>query len=88
MAQEPKGKQATKKKDDTKAKRTICNATQQMIEKASSDGVSTVFDRTETMKPCPIGAEGSCCKNCGMGPCRVPAPKKKDARKEVVRRGI
>ena len=31
----------------------------------------------EDMKPCPIGAEGSCCKNCAMGPCRVPAPKKK-----------
>jgi carbon-monoxide dehydrogenase catalytic subunit len=23
------------------------------------------------MKPCPIGADGLCCKNCFMGPCRV-----------------
>ncbi len=52
-------------------------ATLEMLEKAKADGVSTVFDRAEEMKPCPIGAEGSCCKNCAMGPCRVPAPKKK-----------
>ena len=28
------------------------------------------------MKACPIGAEGSCCKICSQGPCRVPKPKK------------
>ena len=48
-----------------------------MIEKAASDGVNTVFDRAETMKACPIGMVGSCCKHCGMGPCRVPLPKGK-----------
>ena len=88
MAQEPKVKKATKKEDATNGKKTICDATQQMIEKAASDGVSTVFDRAETMKPCSIGAEGSCCKNCGMGPCRVPAPKKKVEGKEDKRKGI
>jgi len=73
-----------------KARKTVCDATQQLIEKAAKDGVSTSFDRSETMKPCPIGAEGSCCKNCGMGPCRVPAPKKKEESKEDKgkRRGI
>ena len=30
------------------------------------------------MKPCPIGAEGSCCSNCAMGPCRVPLAKGKE----------
>jgi anaerobic carbon-monoxide dehydrogenase catalytic subunit len=30
------------------------------------------------MKACPIGAEGSCCKNCAMGPCRVPLAKNKE----------
>ena len=88
MAQEPKVKKATQKKDVTNGKKTICDATQQMIEKAAADGVSTVFDRAESMKPCPIGAEGSCCKNCGMGPCRVPAPKKKVEGKEDKRRGL
>jgi carbon-monoxide dehydrogenase catalytic subunit len=42
------------------------------------------------MKPCPIGSEGSCCKNCSMGPCRVPAPKKKSetAAEKAKRRGV
>lgn len=52
-------------------------ATLEMLEKAKVEGVNTIFDRAENMKPCPIGAEGSCCKNCSMGPCRVPAPRKK-----------
>jgi carbon-monoxide dehydrogenase catalytic subunit len=61
-----------------------------MIAKAKADKVSTVFDRAEEMKPCPIGAEGSCCKNCAMGPCRVPAPKKKaeGEAEKAKRRGI
>jgi carbon-monoxide dehydrogenase catalytic subunit len=35
--------------------------------------VSSVFTRSKSMKPCPIGASvsGICCKNCSMGPCRV-----------------
>jgi len=28
-----------------------------------------------TMKPCNIGMQGTCCKNCAMGPCRLPLPK-------------
>ena len=37
------------------------------------DEVSTIFDRSESMKYCPIGSgiSGICCKNCAMGPCRV-----------------
>ncbi len=58
-------------------KKSIDPATIQMIKKAQADGCETIFDRADAMKPCPIGAEGSCCKNCAMGPCRVPAPKKK-----------
>jgi carbon-monoxide dehydrogenase catalytic subunit len=27
------------------------------------------------MKPCNIGMQGICCKNCAMGPCRLPLPK-------------
>ncbi len=52
-------------------KKSIDRATLEMLEKARQDGCSTVFDRAEMNKPCPIGAEGSCCKNCAMGPCRV-----------------
>jgi carbon-monoxide dehydrogenase catalytic subunit len=58
-------------------KKSIDPATIKMLKKAQADGCETVFDRADTMKPCPIGAEGSCCKICSMGPCRVPAPKKK-----------
>ena len=57
--------------------KSVDPATLKMLEKAKADQVSTAFDRAEAMKPCPIGAEGSCCKNCAMGPCRVPASKKK-----------
>jgi len=62
----------------------------EMIEKAASDGVNTAFDRAEMMKPCPIGSVGSCCKNCGMGPCRVPLPKGREETPEEKkkRRGI
>ncbi|MGD0627463.1 MAG: carbon monoxide dehydrogenase, partial [Thermodesulfobacteriota bacterium] len=70
--------------------KSVDKATLEMIAKAKADKVSTVFDRAEEMKPCPIGAEGSCCKNCAMGPCRVPAPKKKaeGEAEKAKRRGI
>ena len=55
--------------------KSIDNASIKMIDKAARDGVNTAFDRAEAMKPCPIGMVGSCCKHCGMGPCRVPLPK-------------
>jgi carbon-monoxide dehydrogenase catalytic subunit len=50
-------------------------ATQQMIRRAQELGVETIFDRAVTMKPCNIGIQGTCCKNCAMGPCRLPLPK-------------
>jgi len=55
--------------------KSIDAATLEMIAKAEKDQVSTVFERAEKMSACPIGAEGSCCSNCAMGPCRVPAPR-------------
>ncbi len=70
--------------------KSIDNASIKMIDKATSDGVNTAFDRAETRKPCPIGVDGSCCQNCGMGPCRVPPPKGKEETPEEKqkRRGI
>jgi carbon-monoxide dehydrogenase catalytic subunit len=62
---------------------SVDKATLDAYENAKSKDISTVFDRGEDMKPCPIGAAGSCCKNCSMGPCRVPAPKKEDAKQKV-----
>ncbi len=64
---------------------SICPATQEMIERSHALGIETVFDRAATMKPCAIGMQGTCCKICAMGPCRLPLPKKgiegKDDRK-------
>jgi carbon-monoxide dehydrogenase catalytic subunit len=54
---------------------TIDPATREMIQVAQEKGVETVFDRAVNMKPCNIGTQGTCCKNCGMGPCRLPLPK-------------
>jgi carbon-monoxide dehydrogenase catalytic subunit len=44
-----------------------------MLEKARRDGVETAFDRSASMKACPIGAKSACCKHCSMGPCRLNA---------------
>ncbi|MBL7165443.1 MAG: anaerobic carbon-monoxide dehydrogenase catalytic subunit [Dehalococcoidales bacterium] len=70
--------------------KSIDQATIELIEKATADGVNTVFDRADAMKPCPIGAVGSCCKNCAMGPCRVPLAKGKEETPEqkLKRRGL
>ncbi|MBT8358884.1 MAG: carbon monoxide dehydrogenase, partial [Desulfobacterales bacterium] len=56
-------------------KASIDESTQEMILRAQDLGIETVFDRAERMKPCNIGVQGTCCKNCGMGPCRLPLPK-------------
>ncbi len=56
-------------------KASIDLATQEMIIRAQGLGIDTVFDRAVSMKPCNIGIAGICCKNCAMGPCRVPLPK-------------
>jgi carbon-monoxide dehydrogenase catalytic subunit len=57
---------------------TIDVASQEMIRRAQALGIDTVFDRAAAMKPCNIGSQGTCCKNCGMGPCRLPLPKDYD----------
>jgi len=54
---------------------TIDVASQQMIRRSQQLGIDTIFDRAATMKPCNIGIQGICCKNCAMGPCRLPLPK-------------
>ncbi|MGD8369239.1 MAG: anaerobic carbon-monoxide dehydrogenase catalytic subunit [Desulfobacterales bacterium] len=54
---------------------SIDAATQEMIRRAQQLEVETIFDRAAKMKPCNIGTQGTCCKNCGMGPCRLPLPK-------------
>jgi len=71
-------------------KKSVDVASLELIEKACTDEVNLAFDRAEQMKPCPIGAVGSCCKNCAMGPCRVPLGKGKEETPEEKkkRRGV
>jgi carbon-monoxide dehydrogenase catalytic subunit len=63
-----------KKLDPTKC--SVDQVTVEMLKHAQAAGVETIFDRSEKMKPCPIGAEGACCRICSQGPCRVPPVKK------------
>ncbi|MDZ4230433.1 MAG: hypothetical protein U1B77_01290, partial [Dehalococcoidales bacterium] len=70
--------------------KSIDQATVEMIEKAAEEGISTAFERAAKMTACPIGAEGSCCSLCDMGPCRVPLPRGKEETPEdkKKRRGV
>ena len=67
-------KAKAKKAADPKAV-TIDPASMEMLAKAQRDGAETIFDRAVTMKPCNIGMQGTCCKVCSQGPCRMPLPK-------------
>ena len=70
--------------------KSVDAATIEMLDKAEKDGVATAFERAATMKPCPIGGAGSCCRLCSMGPCRLPAPKNRQetAQERDDRRGV
>jgi len=61
-----------KKEEKKKAKVRPANAdAEKILQWAEERGIETCFDRSEKMKPCPIGHTGACCKNCSMGPCRL-----------------
>ena len=75
MADVKKVKKAKAPKLANPLEATIDVASQEMIVRAQELGIDTVFDRAVTMKPCAIGIQGICCKNCSMGPCRLPLPK-------------
>ena len=67
MVQEKNTKETKTKKLADPVAATIDPASQQMIQRAHELGIETAFDRAVTMKPCNIGTQGICCKNCGMG---------------------
>ena len=76
MAEEKKVVKADKpKKLADPIAASIDPATQELIVRAQELGIDTVYDRAVQMKPCNIGVQGTCCKNCSMGPCRLPLPK-------------
>ncbi|HID51142.1 MAG TPA: anaerobic carbon-monoxide dehydrogenase catalytic subunit [Anaerolineae bacterium] len=59
------------RKKRTPEQSSIDPAAQQMLIRADELGIGTAFTRADDMAPCPIGADGMCCKICGMGPCRL-----------------
>ena len=60
--------------DGSKPPKSIDPAALDILDRAQTLGLSTAFTRAEAMKPCPIGEDGACCKNCYMGPCRLVKP--------------
>ncbi len=72
--------------EEEKHKKSMDSASIEMIDKACGEEVSIAFTRSEAMKPCPIGLEGSCCSNCSMGPCRIPLPAGKEETAELRQR--
>ena len=54
------------------SKKSIDKATQEMLEKAAKESITTIWDRHEAMQPqCGFGQLGICCTNCLLGPCRI-----------------
>jgi anaerobic carbon-monoxide dehydrogenase catalytic subunit len=53
------------------AAKSIDPAALEMLAHAEGCGLDTAFTRADTMKPCPIGESGACCRICSMGPCRL-----------------
>ncbi len=52
--------------------KTTDKAVAEMITKAETEEVTTVWDRYEAMKPlCGFGDTGLCCRHCLQGPCRI-----------------
>lgn len=60
--------------------KSATESVEQILEWGVSNKMDTCFDRVETMKPCPIGETGACCKMCYMGPCRLVG---KDAEEKI-----
>lgn len=59
------------KQDDLNSK-SWDGASQYALRKASAEGIETVWDRYEAMKPqCGFGELGVCCRHCLQGPCRI-----------------
>jgi anaerobic carbon-monoxide dehydrogenase catalytic subunit len=47
-------------------------AINEMVQLARAEHIPTVWDRYKTQQPqCKFGSEGTCCRLCHMGPCRI-----------------
>ncbi len=51
---------------------SIDKATQEILEKFKDSSSKTAWDRADLQKPhCSFGQQGTCCRVCTMGPCRI-----------------
>lgn len=55
----------------TAQEQSVDPAAQEMLIRAEELQIETAFTRADAMTACNIGAAGMCCKQCGMGPCRL-----------------
>jgi carbon-monoxide dehydrogenase catalytic subunit len=62
--------------DKSNDKRTVDPAALEILKRNLE--TSTLFSRALEIKPCPIGAEGACCRVCAMGPCRLTGKDKEE----------
>jgi carbon-monoxide dehydrogenase catalytic subunit len=60
--------------------RSADKSAEKIIAWGKEQGINTCFDRAETLKSCPVGERGACCKNCHMGPCRFAGKNVEDIR--------
>lgn len=66
-----KRKQEFAKKSEL-IERTPDKAVREMLIHAEKAGIETTFDRFDAQKPlCGFGLDGTCCKNCHIGPCKI-----------------
>jgi anaerobic carbon-monoxide dehydrogenase catalytic subunit len=77
----------TDKKEKRKAT-SIDPCAVDLLKYADECGIQTAFSRADSVKPCPIGAEGACCKICSMGPCRLKSKEGEDAIKGICGAGL
>jgi carbon-monoxide dehydrogenase catalytic subunit len=57
---------------EKESKKSIDKTVNQMLERASDQGIETIWDRSEQQKiRCGFGEKGLCCRLCFMGPCRI-----------------
>lgn len=57
---------------DKVIEKTPDTASKNLLTVLSEKGIETVFDRFDAQHPqCVFGIDGSCCRRCNMGPCRV-----------------
>ncbi len=90
MAEEKKvtAKVSPKKQPKAAKELSIDEAAIETIERARELNIDTIFDRAEEMKPCNIGIQGTCCKNCAQGPCRLPLTPKSIVDGKDTRKGL